>query len=426
MERVKILNLADEKCFFRQSRRSGPLGGGCPKTVILKPEGLKNLVASNGEILPLRFAQGQDDGIFGQPPGQTESLGAPIRWRWATPCLKKHFSSARTKFFYELPNDFFWIILVLSLISGCGGFHSVEKLGKIEPPQDFEEVDIDVQTTPPGQKRQEVKRDQELRPGKKVQLQKKKISIFETQTAQKRKAFYGGLSTFKEGERTVYDLTWFAIKAGEATMEVHPYVYVGGRKAYHFVGGAKSSSVMDLIHSIDDWMESYVDVETFYPFKSAIHGIETDRLREARLIFNYDTQKVHYWTKRIHVKKEMKVKQDEDSFEPGLLDLFTCAYYLRAQKLEVGKKYETQVYQEGKRYLIEADVLKREKISTAVGDFEALHIRPAAKFQGILQTEGDSSIWVSDDNRHLVLELETKVKIGYLKGKIKRFEDLTF
>src|SRR3989338_2664002 len=182
-------------------------------------------------------------------------------------------------------------------------------------------------------------------------------------------------------------------------------------------------NAMDLIHSIDDWIESYVDVETFYPFKSALHGIETDRLREGLILFDYVNKKIEYWMKRVHLKKGEKEKRLTDLLVPGVLDMFSSAFFLRAQKLELGKTYHTDIYNEGKRITVDAEVLRQEKLDTVLGTLDTLVIRPITRFEGILQTSGDSTIWVTDDERHFVLQVETKIKIGYLKGQVIKIED---
>ncbi len=289
-------------------------------------------------------------------------------------------------------------------MSSCGGFQDVEKIEKIKPPPDIE-------TSLPIEKN-------------KPSIQKHHNgSLFKTKEARQRAKVYAQIKTFREGEKVTFAFSWFAIKAGTVTLEVHPFVYIGGRKAYHFVGTAKSSGAMDLIHSVDDWVEVYVDVETFYPFKSALHGVETDRLREGLMLFDYENKKIEYWLKRVHVKKGTKEDRLTDVLVPGVLDVFSSAFFLRAQKLEVGKTYHTDIYNEGKRITVDAEVLREEKLDTALGQFDTLVIRPITRFEGILQTSGDSTFWLSNDERHLVLQVETKIKIGYLMGKVIKIED---
>src|SRR3989338_3265834 len=319
--------------------------------------------------------------------------------------------------------------LLVFILSSCGGFQSVENLEKIKPPKDFEDIDIETTQVPAPSEKEEAKEPTLISKVKEIlpkTILPKKKSYFEEPHAIQRKNMLIDKSPFRVGEKTTYKLTWFAIKAGEVTMEVHPFAYVNDRKAYHFLGSVKSSSVMDLIHSIDDWMESYVDTDTFYPFKAALHGIETDRLREGRTIFNYDKRKVSYWMKRVHVGKGTKEKQATDKIFPGMVDIFSSAYYLRTLPLKVGKKYQADLYYEGKRYVVNAMVLGREKFETEFGLIDTIVVRPTAKFEGQMQTSGDTKIWFTDDDRRFLVQLETKVKIGYLMGKVKTIEDMEY
>lgn len=316
----------------------------------------------------------------------------------------------------------------LHLVS-CGGFGSVENLGIIEIPSDIPpglEEQLSVSTSPETDlsKSKDEKILKKTKGGKYVEGIPKTPSLaFELSEAKKRLDMVGDTKAFRAGEKTTLALTWFAIKAGEVTLEVQPAVWIGDRKSYHFVGTAKSSSMMDLIHSIDDYIESFVDVKTFYPFKSTIRAMETDRLRRGHVLFDYPNQKIHYWMKRVHVKKGVKEKKRIDNFSPGVLDVFSSAFFLRAQKLEVGKTYTSDVYNEGKFITVKAEVLRREVLVTDIGDFNTLVIRPEARFQGILTTSGESKVWVTDDERHFILQLETKIKLGSLKGHIVKIED---
>lgn len=301
-------------------------------------------------------------------------------------------------------------LLVVFALANCGGFKSVEKLEKIKEPKSLPEAleaRLKVSKLP-------------AKPVKKVVQKKKKpsLSAFQTPEALKRKAYLKHEQAFEVGEKTTMSLKWFAIKGGEITLEVLPFVEINGRKTFHFKSSGKSSSIMDLIHSIDDSVDTYVDAETFYPIKSKIEGIETDRLRKGFILFDYLQMKLHYWMKRVHVKKGVKEKNRVETFTPGLLDMFTSIYYLRALPLEVGKTYETELYNNGKIISVKLHVLRKEILVTEIGDFHTLVVRPEARFQGILKMSGDSLIWVTDDPRHFILQLVSKVKIGRLFGRI--------
>ena len=311
---------------------------------------------------------------------------------------------------------FLSLFFILSHTS-CGGFQSVEKIKDIElapeVPKDLDKR-LSVETYKGNGKPT----------SKDVKKRSTKLkSIFTLPQAKARAKIFANTKAFRVGEKVKLSLTWFTIKRGEITLEVRPYVAIEGRKTYHFVGTAKSSSTMDLIHSVDDWVESYVDADTFYPIRAGLHGIETDRRREGQILFDYLNRKIHYWMKRIHVKKGTKEVHRADDYIPGILDVFSAAFYLRIQDLQVGKTYHSDLYNEGKHITVKADVLKRETIVTDIGDFNTLVIRPEAQFEGILKTSGDSLVWLSDDERHFIVRLETKIKIGYLRAEVISIED---
>ena len=73
-----------------------------------------------------------------------------------------------------------------------------------------------------------------------------------------------------------------------------------------------------------------------------------------------------------------------------------------------------------------AEVLRKEVLSTDIGDFRTIVVRPQALFEGMLKTSGDSLIWLTDDERHFVLKVKTKIKIGSLNINVKEILDPTY
>lgn len=76
---------------------------------------------------------------------------------------------------------------------------------------------------------------------------------------------------FRIGEKVTLELSYFGVAAGEMNLEVRPFVQVNGRKSYHFVGTAVSSSVFAMFYAVDDWFETFVDYETLVPSSYALH-----------------------------------------------------------------------------------------------------------------------------------------------------------
>jgi hypothetical protein len=62
--------------------------------------------------------------------------------------------------------------------------------------------------------------------------------------------------------------------------------------------------------------------------------------------------------------------------------------------------------------------MRREKLSTAVGEFDTIVIRPEFELKGKFNPTGENYIWLSDDDRKLILRIESKIKIGTLVSEV--------
>jgi hypothetical protein len=58
---------------------------------------------------------------------------------------------------------------------------------------------------------------------------------------------------------------------------------------------------------------------------------------------------------------------------------------------------------------IRIQVLGRERIKVPAGEFDAIVIHPVIKAKGIFSEGGDARIWISDDDRRLVLQIKAKI-----------------
>ena len=64
--------------------------------------------------------------------------------------------------------------------------------------------------------------------------------------------------------------------------------------------------------------------------------------------------------------------------------------------------------------MVRAKVLRQEKKSTAVGVFDTLVLKPEFEIGGVFTPTGDNFIWVTNDDRKMIVRIESKIKIGTL------------
>ena len=227
---------------------------------------------------------------------------------------------------------------------------------------------------------------------------------------------------FRVGEKVTLDISYFLVHAGEVEVEVKPFAVVNGRKAYHFELNAKSNSFFSRIYAVEDRAVSYVDFETMRPFNLQISIKESKQLAEARTLFDWDKLEADYWQKRITKEKGERSKKMNWKIESYAQNVISAAYYLRTFQLEPGKKLAFRVADEGKNIVFTGTVLRRETIESPVGPLKTVVIQPQVTVDGIFSPMGEVFIWLTDDDRKFLVQLQTKIKIGSVMAKLKSIE----
>ncbi len=228
-----------------------------------------------------------------------------------------------------------------------------------------------------------------------------------------------GRGPFYPGEHHKFSLTYFGVEAGTLDLYVRPYKYIKGRKVYHIHGHGKSTSVFSLFYRVNDTGDSFMDYQGLFSHKFHMKLDETFQQHEIIELYDQEERKVHYYQRMIHTRKGFKLKQFiKDTYE-YTQDAITAAFYLRTLDLEVGEEYTYPIVSNGKSWTIKSRVVRKEKIKTDMGEFEAFLVKPETHFEGILQKKGDIFFWISNDKHKAFLKIDAKVKIGSVIAYLK-------
>lgn len=226
---------------------------------------------------------------------------------------------------------------------------------------------------------------------------------------------------FRVGERIVHDVSYFGVSAGNLTMEVKPYAVVNGRKSYNFRIAIKTSPLFSSFHSVDDFATILVDFETFVPSIYKLQVKETGQLRETRMLFERDAEnkmQAQFWEKKFTQKSGEELNTKKWEIPEYSQNVFSAVMYTRVFQWRPGVEYAFIVADDGENNMFKGKLVRREKIETAVGVFDAVVIRPEVELKGKLKPVGENLIWLSDDDRRFVLRIESKIKIGTLVSEV--------
>jgi hypothetical protein len=223
---------------------------------------------------------------------------------------------------------------------------------------------------------------------------------------------------FRPGERLVYEVSYFGMKAGDLILSSKPYATVNGRKSYYFQIELKTSPLFAAFYEVDDKVISMVDFETLRPSVFTLHVKETGQLREARFLHDWSTKKVSYWEKKVTKKDGPEEKKQSWEAPEFTQDVFSAAFYLRVFNWEVGKQNAFQVADNEENLIFKGEAVRKEPFSSRAGEFPAVVLKPEVQLRGQFKPMGDIFIWLSDDPRHYILRIEAKIKIGTIVAQL--------
>lgn len=213
---------------------------------------------------------------------------------------------------------------------------------------------------------------------------------------------------FGVGEKLTFDVKFGPIKVGTSTMEVREISHIRGRAAYKTYFRVQGGT---FFYKVDDVLQSWIDTETLSSLRFTQSLEEGSRNRERHFEIYPDRA----------VYQELSKGPEEHPSVSHPLDDASFLYFIRTIPLEMGRTYEFNRYFRPDRNPVKVRVLRRERIVVPAGTFNAIVVRPTIKTKGIFAENGEAELWLSDDERRMVLQLKSKMSFGSLNLFLRSF-----
>ncbi len=224
------------------------------------------------------------------------------------------------------------------------------------------------------------------------------------------------------GERLVYEISYLGMTAGLFDLSVQPFKEINDRKVFHILGKAKSSSVFSLFYRLEDTIETFIDHEGVFPHRFQILLDESKQKRNSMELYDPVKARTFYWSRWDHHKRGYNEVKKFFPLRPLSQDSLSSLFFMRNIPLPDGAVATFPVISEGKNWDAVVTVVRRETIDTPMGRTRAVVLKLETKYQGILKKQGDSFIWLSDDDRRFMLRLQAKVRIGTIVAELVSME----
>ncbi|MES2522020.1 MAG: DUF3108 domain-containing protein [Gemmatimonadota bacterium] len=211
---------------------------------------------------------------------------------------------------------------------------------------------------------------------------------------------------FGVGEKLGYEVKFGSLKVGSGSMEVRDVVDVRGRPAWHAVFAYSGSMAFV---KVNDTHETWFDVET----------LSSRRFHQNIDNPGYDRQR------RFEIFPERGMfKENDKPEEPTVqapLDDASFLYFVRTLNLEVGKTYEYARYFKAQGNPVRIRVLRRETVKVPAGEFKTVVLQPTFKSKGLFSENGKAEVYITDDDRRLMVQIKSKLSIGSINLYLKSY-----
>jgi hypothetical protein len=208
------------------------------------------------------------------------------------------------------------------------------------------------------------------------------------------------------GEFLEYTLKYGFASVGSGRMQVVSRDSIRGRDTWRlkfdFSGGT-------LFFRVNDSFESWLDAQTHstLQFEQRISEPGYKRTRTYRMFPERGTFQLNTEPERPSVELPL----DDAAF----------FFFIRTIPLEVGKSYDFHRYFDPKANPVTIRVLRREPLEVPAGKFNAIVIQPMIKTNGIFSEGGHAELWLSDDDRRILLQMKSRLSFGSLSLYLRRF-----
>ena len=224
---------------------------------------------------------------------------------------------------------------------------------------------------------------------------------------------------YKAGEFLKYRIHYGLLNAGFATLEVNSSNY-DGRKHFHIIGEGSSSGAVRAFYKVDDRYETYIDASTNKPSKFVRKISEGGYTRDQVFTFDHQDKVV-----KINDKKEKKITYKE--FEGNIQDLLSAFYYLRnydTDGLQTGDFIGVDIFMSDETYKFKLKILGRETMDSKFGKIKCIKIRPYVQSGRIFKASESVTMWVTDDENHVPIQIKAELTVGSLKADLHEYRNL--
>jgi hypothetical protein len=218
---------------------------------------------------------------------------------------------------------------------------------------------------------------------------------------------------FGVGERLTFEIKYGFVSAGTAIIGIPDIVDFRGHDCYRIVSTAQSNAFISAFVPVRDVAESLFDARELRSLKFEKHLREGSFRAHEEVVLDQDRHVAIYEV------------EGDDRLVPLSLDaqdILTSLYYVRMMDLDVGTSVYIENHADKKNYPLEIKILRKERVSVPAGDFGCIVVEPVMRVAGLFRHKGSLTVWLTDDELHVPVQMRSKVMIGSISAVLSELK----
>lgn len=225
-------------------------------------------------------------------------------------------------------------------------------------------------------------------------------------------------NAFGFGEKIKYKVKYslyLNVPVGEVDFTIKPdTAEVGNKKCYQITAEGKTYGFYDAFFKVRDKYETFMEVNSLLPLVSFRDVQEGGYKFNESIIFD-------------HTKNIAKTKKKTSKIPDNTLDVVSSLYYARTLNVTsntIGDTFYMNTFIDDSTHQIGLTLVGKETIKTDAGKFRCLKLKPLLIAGRIFKSEEEMTLWVTDDENHLPVRIESGISVGSIKADLAEFSNL--
>jgi hypothetical protein len=232
-------------------------------------------------------------------------------------------------------------------------------------------------------------------------------------------------SSFKDGEeltyKVYYNWNFVWISAGEVTFKVSDQ----GDKYYINAKGRTYNSY-DTFFKVRDEFKVWIDKKTMLPTTSIRNVQEGGYQLYDMMKYDFDKMEIRSY----RGKDKDNTRQLVYDIDNCMHDVLSIIYYVRNknyEKMKAGTDIPIRIFLDKEKYSLKAKYVGKEtKEIKDLGTYKTLKLMPEVVSGEVFTDPSGMTIWATDDENRLPLQIESPLSVGSVKAILKSHKNLRY